>query len=87
MTIMKLLVNITNDLGYLLSINNNSNEAIYEGVFNSASEIRNFAVSIGIIASEFDDEVDKTSHGWRFTQYNYKCRNFVAQLRGKRAYV
>jgi hypothetical protein len=71
MNSMKRLVNITNDLGYLLSINQSSNEQMYEGIFNSANEIRNFAISIGVIAAEFDEEVDRTTHGWRFIQYNY----------------
>jgi len=85
---MKRLVSITNDLGYLLSINcTNNNEVFYEGVFNSANEIRNFAISIGVIANEFDEEVDKTSHGWRFTQYNYKCRDYFAQTKGNRIYA
>jgi hypothetical protein len=88
MNSMKRLVSITNDLGYLLSINGtNNNEVFYEGVFNSANEIRDFAISIGVIANEFDEEVDKTSHGWRFTQYNYKWRDYFAQTKGNRIYV
>jgi hypothetical protein len=87
MNSMKRLVNITNDLGYLLSINTSSNEAMYEGIFNSANEIRNFAISIGVIPSEFDEEVDKTTHGWRFIQYNYKWRDYFAQTKGNRMYV
>ena len=88
MNSMKRLVSITNDLGYLLSINGtNNNEVFYEGVFNSANEIRNFAISIGVIANEFDEEVDKTSHGWRFTQYDYKWRDYFAQTRGNRIYA
>lgn len=88
MNSMKRLVSITNDLGYLLSTNTTTNnEVFYEGVFNTANDIRNFAISIGVIASEFDEEVDKTTHGWRFTQYDYKWRNYVAQTKGNRIYV
>lgn len=88
MNSMKRLVSITNDLGYLLSTNCTAdNEAFYEGVFNSANDIRDFAISIGVIANEFDEEVDKTSHGWRFTQYNYKWRDYFAQTKGNRIYV
>ena len=87
MNSMKRLVSITNDLGYLLSISTSNSEAMYEGIFNSANEIRNFAISIGVIAAEFDEEVDKTSHGWRFTQYDYKWRDYFAQTKGNRIYV
>ena len=88
MNSMKRLVSITNDLGYILSTNcTTNNEVFYESVFNTANEIRNFAVSIGVIANEFDEEVDKTSHGWRFTQYDYKWRDYFAQTKGNRIYV
>ena len=87
MNSMKRLVNITNDLGHLLSVSSQNNEIFYEGVFNTANEIRNFAISIGVIAEEFDEEVDKTSHGWRFTQYDYKWRDYFAQTKGNRIYV
>jgi hypothetical protein len=87
MSSMKRLVNITNDLGYLLSINQSNNEATYEAIFNSANEIRSFAISIGVIAAEFDEEVDRTTHGWRFTQYDYKWRDYFAQTKGNRIYV
>ena len=88
MNSMKRLVNITNDLGYILSTNcTTNNEIFYESVFNTANEIRNFAISIGVIANEFDEEVDKTSHGWRFTQYDYKWRDYFSQTKGNRIYA